>query len=71
MRWEDVEVEGGVDLGPDTVLAVSSNRMRAAASGMELEQRIWLLVTVRDGKIKRTEAYMDPAEALQAVPPAR
>ncbi len=25
MTFEGVEVEGGVDLGPDTVLAVSSN----------------------------------------------
>jgi ketosteroid isomerase-like protein len=63
---EDVEVEGAVHLGPDKVVTVMTSRRRAAASGLPLEQRVWFLVTVGDGKIKRTEAYADPGGAVRA-----
>jgi ketosteroid isomerase-like protein len=31
------------------------------------EQRVWNVVTVAGGKIVRTEAYIDPATALEAL----
>lgn len=62
-----MEVEGAVDVAPDLVLAVLAVHFHGAASGFEAEQRTWNVVTVRDGKITRTESYLDPAEALEAI----
>lgn len=65
MTW-DGELGGVVDIGPDTVLAVSSYRFRGASSGAETEQRLWMVITVTDGEITRTEAFLDPSAALKA-----
>ncbi len=65
MSWEG-KLGGVVDIGPDTVLAVTSNRFRGASSGAETEQRVWLVITVADGKITRTEAFLSPSDALKA-----
>jgi ketosteroid isomerase-like protein len=61
------ELEGAVDIAPDTVLTVTSIRFRGASSGAGAEQRLWGVVTVADGKITRTAVYTDPVEALEAV----
>jgi ketosteroid isomerase-like protein len=66
MPWEMKQVDGAVDLGPNTVLAVVSGSSVGRASGIALEQRFWFLVTVIDGKIRRTEGYTDPAEAMRS-----
>jgi ketosteroid isomerase-like protein len=63
----EMEFEGAVDIGPDIVLSVATVRFRGASSGVGGEQRLWAVVTVADGKITRTEAHADPAEALEAV----
>ena len=47
--------------------AVMTIRFHGASSGASTEQRVWAVVTVKDGKITRTENYIDPAEALKAV----
>ena len=65
VSWE-ADFEGAVDVGSHKVLAVLTGRYRGSASGVELEQRNWAVVTVRDGLVARTEIYLDPAEALQA-----
>jgi ketosteroid isomerase-like protein len=65
LQWE-ADFDGAVDIGPHTVLASTTNRFAGAGSGIQIEQRFWMLVTVADGKVARTEAYMDPAEALEA-----
>jgi ketosteroid isomerase-like protein len=65
VSWES-DLEGAVDVGSDKVLAVATTRYRGAASGAELEQRTWYVVTVRDGRVFRTEVYSDPAKALEA-----
>jgi ketosteroid isomerase-like protein len=61
----DGELKGAVDLGPDKVLAVTVNRFRGASSGVETENRLWHVVTVVDGKITRTDSYLDSAKALE------
>ena len=66
VRWE-AELDGAVDVAPDIVLAVMTMRFYGASSGANAEQRVWNVVKVSDGKITRTEAYLDPAEALEAV----
>jgi ketosteroid isomerase-like protein len=63
----EVELGGAIDVGPDTVIAVTTTRFRGASSGATSGQRVWAVMTVKDGKITRTESYIDPAEALKAV----
>jgi ketosteroid isomerase-like protein len=65
MPWE-AELEGAVDLGPDRALAVQSIHFRGASSGIDLDERMWIVFWVSEGKITRSEAFLDPAEALEA-----
>ena len=66
VSWE-ADLEGAVDVGGNKVLGVVTARYRGSASGVEFEQRQWIVATVRDGRVSRTESYSDPAEALEAV----
>jgi ketosteroid isomerase-like protein len=63
--WE-MEVVSAVATGPSTVLVTITLRFRGAASGAELDQATWLVVTVEDGRLRRTETHFDEAEALEA-----
>ena len=63
--WEG-EVKGAVDVGPDKVLVVTQNRFQGASSGINIEERFWSVVTVTDGKLTRTDTYLDPLQALDA-----
>jgi ketosteroid isomerase-like protein len=65
LSWEG-DFEGAVDAGNHKVVAVSSVRVRGSASGVEFEQRIWTVMTVRDGRIVRTESHTDPTAAFEA-----
>jgi ketosteroid isomerase-like protein len=65
ISWES-DFKGAVDVGNRKVLAVTAARYRGATSGVEIEQRTWVVMTVRDGRILRTEIYLDPTEALNA-----
>src|SRR6266550_6507645 len=65
MPWT-MEFEGAVEIATRTVLAETTMQFRGGSSEIEIEQRLWLVVTVANGKITRTEAYLDPAEALKA-----
>jgi ketosteroid isomerase-like protein len=69
----DSEVWQSYRLEPETVvelkgrvLAILREIARGRASGLEVEGRWGYVVTVRDGKIERVEAYRDPREALAA-----
>jgi ketosteroid isomerase-like protein len=64
--WE-ADLEGAVDVGPSKVLCVLILRVRGSASGVDIESRTWIVATVRDGRVSRTELYSDPATALEAV----
>ena len=66
MSWE-TDVESAVDVGRETVLAVGMTRFTGATSGVRQERRVWLVVTLAEGKIVRTEVFFDPAQALEAV----
>jgi ketosteroid isomerase-like protein len=65
LSWE-AELEGAVDVGNHKVIVVTSARYRGTASGVELEQRTWAVMTVRGGRVSRSEIYSDPTEALKA-----
>ena len=62
-----IELKGAVDLEPDKVLAVTAVSALGRTSGAEAGQRLWNVITVRQGKVVRTEAYTDSAKALHAI----
>jgi len=65
VSWEG-ELRGAVDIGPDKVLVVTHTRFKGASSGIETEERTWVVVTVTEGKITRSDVYNDPIQALEA-----
>ncbi len=62
-----VEMEEIRDLGDDVMLYLGTYRWRGPASGVEVESRLGMIFTVRDGKIVRSIDYLSHHEALQAV----
>jgi ketosteroid isomerase-like protein len=64
--WQ-LDVGGAVDVGRSTVLFVGTIRVRGASSGAPADQRLWTVVTVEQGQITRSEAFLDWTEALEAV----
>jgi ketosteroid isomerase-like protein len=66
--WQSyrLEPESVVEL-KGRVLAILREIGRGRASGLEVEGRWGYVVTVRDGRIERVEAYRDPLEALAAI----
>jgi ketosteroid isomerase-like protein len=63
--WEDyeLEVEALLDAG-DKVVAFTRERGHGRGSNAPMEVAGGMLVTLRDGKVVRWEAFLDPAEAL-------
>ena len=55
------------DLGDERILSLAHWQFRGRASGVMVESQLALLMTVRDGKIVRSEDYLSHAEALKAV----
>ena len=76
-QWLEIfgDVSWRLDADPldadDHVVATYRVHARGRASGVEVDQRITLIWTVRDGKISRVRAYRDRSEALEAVGSAR
>ena len=65
--WEDwrVEVEEIIDAG-DRVLMIVHETGRGKGSGIEIDQRLFQVYTLRDGKITRWKGFMDHEDALEA-----
>jgi ketosteroid isomerase-like protein len=67
---ETIEFETTVaevtEIDHDRVLAVLPTKYRGRRSGAESEQQLAAVVTVRQGKVVRTEIFWSPAEALEA-----
>jgi ketosteroid isomerase-like protein len=55
------------DLGGERVLHLGRIQFRGRASGIIVESQLALVVTLRDGKIVRSEDYLSHKEALEAV----
>jgi ketosteroid isomerase-like protein len=66
--WEttSVEIERLEEIGADKVVAVGAWRMRGRASGVDGEMPIFILFTVRDGKVARLEWHADRDSAVAA-----
>ena len=72
-RWLEVfgDVSWQLDADPldagDDVVATYRVHGMGRKSGVEVDQRLTLVWTVRDGKIARVRAYAERSEALEAV----
>jgi ketosteroid isomerase-like protein len=64
-EWE-MTLEEVTEIDHQRVLAVTPTKIRGRQSGAESEQRLGVVVTVRDGKVVRTEMYGSPEQALGA-----
>jgi ketosteroid isomerase-like protein len=66
-EWERIELtpEEYIDAGDQVVLAVRYSG-RGRASGIEFEERLFEVHTLRDGKVARKREFKTRAEALEA-----
>jgi ketosteroid isomerase-like protein len=64
-NWR-IELEDVSDLGGDHVLLVSRNLIRGKDSGLEIDQRIFSLVTVLEGTIAAISDFTERQDAMDA-----
>ena len=64
--WE-ARLDRATDVDEDRVLLTWWFIARSKRGGVPIEQRNALVVTVRDGKVARTEAYSSLEQAVEAV----
>ncbi len=63
--WQ-LEVEDVIDGTGDRVVVISRVTARGRGSGVPVYQRVFVVVTIRDGKIARFHDHSDLAKALDA-----
>jgi ketosteroid isomerase-like protein len=63
-RIEDAEV---FDAGDDRVAAVFRITGTGRESGAPVEHQVGIVYTLRGGKVRRLDGYLDPRRALEAV----
>jgi ketosteroid isomerase-like protein len=66
--WSEfhIEPERMIDAG-DRVVVVEIRRGRGVGSEVEVEQRAWVIWTIRDGRVVHAETDLAADEALRAV----
>jgi ketosteroid isomerase-like protein len=66
--WETAQltVESLEEIGSDMVLAIGAWHIRARASGVEGEMPLFILFTLRDGRVTRLEWFEDRDSAVAA-----
>jgi ketosteroid isomerase-like protein len=62
-----IHVEDVSELDDDHVLVASRNAIRGKGSGIPIDQAIWTLVVVEEGKIAAISDFTERADALEAV----
>jgi len=69
--WTDYswDLERLIDAGDGVVVVIGHERGRGKGSGVMMDQRVGMVVTVRHGSIVHTKVFRDPADALEAVGP--
>jgi len=60
------DLEEVIDAGEDRVVALFKFTARGRGSGVTLDQRAAMVITLRGERIARMDSYFDPAEALEA-----
>ena len=63
--WE-MEIEEARALDEERVLLVMRVRAEGKRSGVPVEQQIAIVMTIREGRVVRSETYPSAAEALEA-----
>jgi hypothetical protein len=64
IEWEQ-RLDQVTEIDKDRVLAITPGSIRGKSSGIALKEERWAsVVTVRGGRIIRTEVYSSPEEAL-------
>jgi ketosteroid isomerase-like protein len=63
--WESA-VEHARAIDDERVLVTGWMKARGMRGGVPVEQRFWVLMRVRDGKLTRSEVYTDRDQALEA-----
>jgi ketosteroid isomerase-like protein len=66
LPWQS-SLEEVTEIDDDRVLAVIPTRNTGTSSGVVVDQRLAMVVTVAGGRIVRTEVFGSRAEALKAV----
>jgi ketosteroid isomerase-like protein len=61
-----INIDDVSGLGDEHVLVASRNAIRGKGSGIQIDQAIWTVVAVREGKITAISDFTDRAEALEA-----
>jgi ketosteroid isomerase-like protein len=61
-----INIEDVSALGDDHVLVASRNAIRGKGSGIQIDQAIWTVVAVKEGKIATISDFTERADALQA-----
>ena len=61
-----INIDDVSGLGDDYVLVASRNAIRGKGSGIQIDQAIWTVVAVTDGKIAAISDFTERAEALEA-----
>jgi len=67
-EWDEIEMRHEVFLDAGEKVVVTTHEVgRGRVSGIEVDQLVFNVFTVREGKIVRKEEFMDRAKALEAV----
>jgi ketosteroid isomerase-like protein len=72
-RWFQVfgdvnwQLDGHPIAAGDDVVATYRVKVRGRGSGVQVDQRLTLVWSLRDGKVVRVRAYLERPEALEAV----
>jgi ketosteroid isomerase-like protein len=64
-EWLVIELEQIVDAG-DRLVSIHRGRSKARHTGIEFEEPVAYLWTLRDGKVVHFRSFRDPDEALEA-----
>jgi ketosteroid isomerase-like protein len=64
-EWEQ-ELNDVIDCGGDQVVALTRQRGRGSASGVNVELEYAQVITLREGKMVRVDVYLDRERALEA-----
>lgn len=62
--WEASVVQAEAIDG-ERVLVTGWMHARGSGGGVPVEQRFWVILTVRDGKVSRSEVYTDRDQAYE------
>jgi ketosteroid isomerase-like protein len=65
-QWQTLEPAGEIAERGDRLLVPVLARALGTESDVEIEQRVWHVGTIRDGRFARLEVYFDEAEARAA-----